>query len=292
MSTPPTRPEANRGPMWRVIARTIRNEIEAGRLRHGQQLPSTRELAAQFGVSVDPVARAMTELANEGLVINRDRAGRIVNNPDVEPASSSQTSTVPQVILIGGYAGSGKTELGRILARRTHWAMLDKDTTTRPVVEAALEKLGIPPSDRESDVYLNVIRPSEYEALLATMTENVSCGNSAIVTAPFIRELSDRAWCERIAATVSSLNAELHVVWMRCDEPTMKSYIKKRGAARDSSKLANWDEYIASVDLNFTPAIAHDVIDNSDDARPLQDQAIDLLRQLAESDTRTERSGR
>jgi DNA-binding transcriptional regulator YhcF (GntR family)/predicted kinase len=281
MSTPPTRPEANRGPMWRVIARTIRNDIEAGRLRHGQQLPSTRELAAQFDVSVDPVARAMTELAKEGLVINRDRAGRIVHNPDAEPVSSPQSPTVPQVILIGGYAGSGKTELGRILARRTHWPMLDKDTTTRPVVEAALEKLGIPPSDRESDVYLEVIRPSEYEALLATMSENVACGSSAIITAPFIRELSDRTWCERLAATVGGLNAELHVVWMQCDAPTMRSYIKQRGAARDANKLANWDQYIASVDLDFTPAIAHQVVDNSGDARPLQDQALDLMRQVA-----------
>lgn len=283
MTTPPSRPDADQGPIWRVIARNIRNDIAAGRLRHGQQLPSTRELAAEYGVSVDPVSRAMTELANEGLVINRDRAGRIVNNPDAEAIAPPPMSTVPQVILIGGYAGSGKTELGRTLARRTHWPMLDKDTTTRPVVEAALEKLGIAPSDRESDIYLNVIRPSEYEALTAAMTENVSCGSSAIVTAPFIRELSDRAWCERTAALVSSMNAVLHVIWVRCDEPTMKSYIKKRGAARDSSKLANWDDYVSKVDLEFTPAITHTVIDNSADARPLQEQADELLRKLADS---------
>jgi predicted kinase len=267
--------------MWQVIARNIRNDIAAGRLRHGQQLPSTRELAAQYGVSVDPVSRAMTELANEGLVINRDRAGRIVNNPEAEATGAPTTPAIPQVLLIGGYAGSGKTELGRILARRTHWPMLDKDTTTRPVVEAALEKLGVAPSDRESDVYLNIIRPTEYEALIATMSENVSCGNCAIVTAPFIRELADRAWCERIAATVGSMNAELHVIWVRCDEPTMKSYIKQRGAARDSHKLANWEAYIANVDLSFAPATAHTVIDNSADATPLQEQADGLLQRLA-----------
>nr|CTQ93327.1 putative P-loop ATPase [Kibdelosporangium sp. MJ126-NF4] len=268
--------------MWRVIARNIRNDIAAGRLRHGQQLPSTRELAAQFGVSVDPVARAMTALAEEGLVINRDRVGRIVNNPDADFAASPKTPSTPQVVLIGGYAGSGKTELGRMLARQSHWPMLDKDTTTRPVVEAALEKFGIAPSDRESDVYLSVLRPTEYEALIATMVENVSCGNSAIVTAPFIRELSDEAWCERIAANLSSLGAELHVVWVRCDEPTMKSYIKQRGAARDSNKLANWDKYVAGINLEFVPAIEHTIIDNSGDARPLQEQASELLRQLAE----------
>jgi DNA-binding transcriptional regulator YhcF (GntR family)/predicted kinase len=288
MTDPSARADAHREPMWRVIYRNIRNDIEAGRLRHGQQLPSTRELAARFDVSVDPVARAMSELTKEGLVITRDRSSRVVNNPDADPSIPLTNTSIPQVVLvIGGYAGSGKTELGRVLARRTHWAMLDKDTTTRPVVEAALENLGVPPSDRESDVYLNVIRPSEYEALLAAMTENVSCGSSAIVTAPFIRELSDRAWCERLAASVASMKAELHVIWLRCDESTMKSYIKQRGAARDSSKLANWDSYIASIDLDFTPAITHTIIENSADSRPLQEQADELLERLA-----TQKTGR
>jgi dephospho-CoA kinase len=75
------------------------------------------------------------------------------------------------VIFIGGYAGSGKTEFGRILARHTGWPILDKDTTTRPVVELALEVLGRPGYDRESADYLSRIRPREYEALIATATE-------------------------------------------------------------------------------------------------------------------------
>ena len=32
--------------------------------------------------------------------------------------------------------------------------MLDKDTLTRPMVEAALEAMGLSPNDRESDQYL------------------------------------------------------------------------------------------------------------------------------------------
>ena len=38
----------------------------------------------------------------------------------------------------------------------TGWPMLDKDTMTRPVVEAALEITGQPPNDRESETYLKV----------------------------------------------------------------------------------------------------------------------------------------
>ena len=277
MASPPDRDELQREPMWRVIARHIRNDIEAGRLRHGQQLPSTRALASEWGVSVDPVARAMSELASEGLIINRDRSSRIVHNPAPE-ISLPIVQTSPRVMLIGGYAGSGKTELGRILSRSTHWPILDKDTTTRPVVEAALESLGIPRSDRESETYLTVIRPAEYEALNAAMAENLACGNSAIVTAPFIRELADRAWCERVAASVVSGGGTLHVVWIHCDAETMRMYIKHRGAARDSAKLADWDGYLTGVDLDFQPAIDHHIVENSAGARPLQQQAEELLK--------------
>jgi predicted kinase len=220
----------------------------------------------------------MAILADEGLVLNRDRSSRLVNYP--AKASERGSGNAPKVILIGGYAGSGKTELGRILARHSAWPILDKDTTTRPVVEAALESLGSSPNDRESELYLTVIRPAEYEGLIATLIENVQCGNSAIITAPFIRELADEAWCERLAANLASLSAELHVVWVKCDAETMRTYIKHRGAARDAAKLAAWSEYLASIDLNFNPAIRHRVVDNSADSAPLQQQAGELLTEI------------
>lgn len=262
-----------RGTSAVVIAQTIRNDICAGRIPHGRQLPSTRELAAEWETSVATINRAMSILADEGLVLNRARSSRIVNYPP--PADDERTR--PTVVLVGGYAGSGKTELGRIITRRTGWAILDKDSTTRPVVEAALTKLGLSPHDRESETYLDTIRPAEYEALLATMTENIECGASVVVTAPFIRELSDSAWCQRIAATVQESGGNLQVAWVRCDADSMLSYIRRRGAARDSAKLARWQEYLGSVDLNYEPALPHTIIDNNQGAQPLQDQAAALI---------------
>jgi hypothetical protein len=69
--------------------------------------------------------------------------------------------------------------------------MLDKDTITRPVVEAALEVMGCSPHDRESTQYLTQVRPREYEALAAATLENVECNNSVIATAPFLKEFRD-----------------------------------------------------------------------------------------------------
>lgn len=270
--------ELRYGTTAEVVARHIRADIEAGKLRDGQQLPSSRELSKEWGVSVATITRAMNKLAAEGLIINRARSSRVVNYP--APPSEAPQPTAPKVILIGGYAGSGKTELGRILARRTHWPLLDKDSATRAVVEAALETLGQSPHDRESYTYLTVVRPAEYEALLTITCENLECGNSAIVTAPFIRELADPAWCERTTARITALGGELHVIWVRCDADSMRTYLRHRGAARDAAKLANWPGYLSGVDLEYAPAIDHTIIDNSAHARPLQQQAEDFLAKV------------
>jgi len=266
------------------VARNIRNDIAAGVLRDGQPLPTTRELAQQWGVSVYTITEATKLLAREGLIVSKPRAGRLVNAPEQVRRNKIRTST-PHVILIGGYAGSGKTELGRILARETGWPMLDKDTLTRPVVEAALEVLGCSPHDRESETYLTIIRPREYEALISAMTENVQCGTSAIVTAPFIQELNDTAWIKRTEATCQDMNAELSIVWVYCDADTMHTYVRHRGAARDATKLDNWNAYLDRMDLEFRPALPHTVIDNSASGAPLQTQARELLTSVVDAGT-------
>lgn len=270
-------PEAlQRGSSAIVIARQVRSDIEAGRYRHEEQLPSTRTLAEEWRTSVATITRAMQQLSEQGLVINRDRSSRVVNYLDPRRRDRG----APTVLVVGGYAGSGKTETGRILARLTGWPMLDKDSTTRPVVEAALERLGESPHDREGATYLEVVRPAEYEALRECTLENVQCGNSVIMTAPFIRELRDPAWCGRTTAELESLGAVVHAVWVRCDPESMRTYLARRGAARDASKLAHWDDYLAGLDLAYTPAMPHTIINNSLASTPLQAQVEQVLARL------------
>lgn len=257
------------------IARQTRNDIEAGRLHDQQRLPATADLAQQWGTSTATVTRAMNTLADEGLVIVKGRSSRVVHNPSAGPEQER-----PHVILIGGYAGSGKTELARIMTRQTRWAVLDKDTTTRAVVEAALLKVGASPHDRESETYLSTVRPAEYEALMAAIVENVECGTSVIASAPFTRELSDQAWCDRLTATLDSLGADLHVVWVSTNADSMRTYLIRRGAARDAGKLAEWDSYLDQIDVNFTPVVPHRIVHNNTDSRPLQQQAAELLSEV------------
>ena len=271
--------------LHKQVARHIRNDIEAGVLRDGQVLPSTRELAARWDVSVFTISEAMKLLAEEGLVESRSRSKRVVRAPD-QASHERIRSRVPHVILIGGYAGSGKSELGRILARETGWAILDKDTMTRPVVEAALEVIGESPNDRESEAYVKLIRPREYESLMAAAIENVSCGSSAILSAPFIREFSDDAWVSRTLASFADLGAKTTLVWVYCDADSMHMYIRHRGAARDAAKLADWPGYLSSINIDFRPPEPYILIDNCASGLPLQQQARDLLSAVLDGESR------
>lgn len=279
MTTP--HPSLARGEALHVqIARHVRNDIAAGRLRDGTVLPSTRTLATEWGVSVFTITEAMKLLGDEGLVISESRSKRVIHAPEQE-RSEIRRATRPRAILIGGYAGSGKSELARILARETGWPLLDKDTLTRPLVERALEALGQSPNDRESPVYLSDVRPREYEALAAGVLENLQCGSSVIVTAPFIREFADTAWLHRTIGDHDALNASTTVVWVYCDSKTMHTYLRRRGAARDGVKLADWPQYITGIDTDFRPAVAHSVVENCASSPPLQAQVKQLLDSLS-----------
>ncbi|MGL5866290.1 MAG: AAA family ATPase [Dermatophilaceae bacterium] len=281
---PTTTPPDDHSPLHQRIARHLRNDIEAGVLRDREVLPSTRTLAAEWDTSVFTVNQAMATLIAEGIVVSRSRSMRVVHKPDAALTRPLRLSS-PQVVLIGGHPGSGKSEFGRVLARATGWPIIDKDTTTRPVVEAALEVLGMPPHDRESPTYLTQVRPGEYEALMSTAAENVECAVSVVVTAPFLREFNDAAWLDRETLRLEALGASVTLVWMNCDVETMHTYIRRRGAARDSVKLADWPAYVAASDFDSRPARPHTVIENSASSEPLQSQARALLSSLSESGT-------
>lgn len=242
-------------------------------------MPSTRRLASEWNVSVFTITEAMKLLADEGMIVSESRSRRVVRAPEHSAAEPIRNSR-PNVILIGGYAGSGKSELARIIARETGWALLDKDTITRPVVEQALEALGQSPNDRESEVYLSEVRPREYEALSAAVMENLEVGTSVIATAPYIREFQDSAWLERTSNDYETLGVRTTIVWVYCDTRTMHSYLRRRGAARDAAKLADWQQYATGLDIDFRPGVEHVVVENCTSSTPLQAQARKVLDAL------------
>jgi predicted kinase len=184
----------------------------------------------------------------------------------------------PLLTVVGGYAGSGKSEFGGFLSSLTGWTLLDKDTLTRPFAERLLVSLGGDPNDRHSPLYREHVRPLEYRCLLTTAHENLTRGVSTVLTAPFIAELADEAWLGRMLNRCAARAIDVAVVWMHCDLESMRDYLQSRGAARDSWKLRAWDEYTATVDLSLRPRCDHIVVDNRLNAAiSLADQARSLV---------------
>jgi predicted kinase/DNA-binding XRE family transcriptional regulator len=183
--------------------------------------------------------------------------------------------------IVGGYAGSGKSEFARFLAAVTGWTILDKDTLTRALVEQLLISFGSDPNDRETDVYQKRVRSHEYRCLLDQGAENLDCGVSVILTAPFLREITDVSWLGRVRNLCTVHRAAFHVVWVRCDTDSMRDYLSFRGASRDAWKLAHWTEYLNGIDVNFEPDFPHYLVDNRLNAAvALAEQATDIAGRI------------
>lgn len=62
-------------PLYLVVKETLREKIDTGVLMTGEKIASEEALADEFGCSRLTVHRALRELADEGLVVRRRRAG-------------------------------------------------------------------------------------------------------------------------------------------------------------------------------------------------------------------------
>jgi len=69
-----------------MISDSIVAEIERGMLREGDQLPSEEKLAAQHGVSVGTVQKALARLAHSGIVSRQHGRGTFISGSGVAPA--------------------------------------------------------------------------------------------------------------------------------------------------------------------------------------------------------------
>ncbi|QMU75708.1 ATP-binding protein [Streptacidiphilus sp. PB12-B1b] len=168
----------------------------------------------------------------------------------------------PTLVLVGGHAGSGKSEFARFISQLTGWPVLDKDPLTRPLVERLLTALGADPNDRHTALYREQVRPLEYQCLLEAAYSNVDCSISTVLAAPFIAELTDARWMQRLVHRCEARGVSVSPIWIQCDIDTMHEYIGFRSAARDSWKLQHWDDYAGGIDTELRPTVPHLVVDN------------------------------
>ncbi|MFD9290054.1 AAA family ATPase [Streptomyces sp. NPDC060030] len=194
--------------------------------------------------------------------------------------TASGTSTIT-LALVAGYAGSGKSEAGKLLAAATGWAMLDKDTISRPMTERLLTALDGDPNDRHSATYLEHARPLEYECLMKVVWENLECGTSVVAVAPFLAESADEQWTSRVARRCRRAGARFETLWVDSDLESMRDRLISRNAARDTWKLTHWPTYTNGIDVELRPVTPHHVVDNRISAsRPLAEQVESIAQRL------------
>jgi predicted kinase len=161
--------------------------------------------------------------------------------------------TRPFAILISGAAGTGKSTLAAALAPRLGAAILDLDVATGPLTEVVCTLLGR--TDLSDPRVAELTRTPRYETLLALAADNLRAGISVILVAPFTAERSPAGW----AAFTDRLEphaAGVLLVWLDLPPDHLITRLKRRGAARDSDKVANPDAFLAGVH-RAPPVVPH-----------------------------------
>ena len=185
-----------------------------------------------------------------------------------------------QIIVVAGYAGSGKTELAKIIAQKTRWAVVDKDTASQNFVEKLLRVTESYAGDRESALYLNEIRPIEYQILDNIITENMEYGSSLIVTAPYISTFETPEYWQTLRRKAKTHHTTLTVIWVMSDIETMRERINQRNSNRDTHKLTHWDEYAQNIRLDLGVEHSDYIVENQYGAPPLSTQAQEILDRI------------
>lgn len=85
-------------PPYVQIANILRAEIEAGRYKAEDRLPSARELAERFGVSGQPINNAIRVLREEGRVFTTQRGTFVrAGTPSGEAPSQDYVAVMQQL---------------------------------------------------------------------------------------------------------------------------------------------------------------------------------------------------
>lgn len=200
---------------------------------------------------------------------------------DTMKESSMNVKQKTHWVVVAGYAGSGKTECSRLIAQHTGWGLIDKDDYSM-LTDTMLIHEGSHAGDRESDIYLNKVRPMEYQLLDKAVDIALDRGDSIITVAPYIFTFSDPYYWENQRQLAHNKGGVLHIIWVQSDVGTMRDRIIQRGSHRDTHKLGHWDDYAHGVQENLGVDQADFIVENHHGAPQLDQQVENILKSILE----------
>lgn len=157
--------------------------------------------------------------------------------------------------LITGMPAAGKSTFARELAQRVRACLIDIDTCTENVVQAAMKQLTGDPDDRDSQRFKETFRSPIYDTLFAIADENLP-HTHAIITGPFTKELRNPQWPQAIQARLST-PCILRCVFVHCDHQLRKKRLVERGNPRDNAKLKDWEAFLQYYEQDAFPEYPH-----------------------------------
>lgn len=134
------------------------------------------------------------------------------------------------VVCIGGAGATGKSTVGRALARQLRAALIDQDVTTNPLMAEVARVQGIS-MDFTHPFLTGPVRDARYRCLTDTAALNAHVGVDTILVAPFTAEVaSTEAW----ASLCTSIRPGRAVLaWLSLEATLLQQRRRTRGFDRD-----------------------------------------------------------